>query len=142
MNGPLPPGITESGTWVAASGVAPEASEPGAPREVAGAISFPVPLATAPKVHYLNNEQSKKGTAECPGKSPGYEEHPQAASGNLCVYTGKEILKFFVSFESIQNVAGETEKASATGAFVVFGAQTTSPGNNVIDVQGTWAVTG
>jgi hypothetical protein len=57
------------------------------------------------------------------------------------VYTGDENLNQQVSFENIQNVAGETEKASATGAFVVFGAQLTAPQNRIV-VQGTWAVTG
>jgi hypothetical protein len=103
-------------------------------------ISFPVPLASAPKVHYLNKEQSKKGTAECPGGATAALEHPTAASGVLCVYAVHEELSLGTSFENVQNVAGETEKASATGAFVIFGAQLA--GTNRIDVQGTWAVTG
>jgi hypothetical protein len=131
----LPSGSTETGSWVVATPSIPEAG-----REASAVISFPIPLATPPKPHYLNLEQTKAGTAECP--AAGALEKPTATKGNLCVYTGRESIvnPQLVSFEGIQNAAGETEKASLTGAFVIFGAHVTETGNSIV-VQGTWAVT-
>jgi hypothetical protein len=132
--GTLPKEVTETGAWIAASGTPPEAG-----REVAGVISFPVPLAKRPVIHYLNHTETVTGTAECPATED--LEKPKAASGSLCIYTGEENLTK-VAFKNVQNVAGEpTEKASLTGAFVIFSASETTT-NNVAVVQGTWAVTG
>jgi hypothetical protein len=48
-----------------------------------------------------------------------------------------------VAFQNVQNVAGETEKASLTGAFVIFETHEAAvPGESLVRDRGTWAVTG
>jgi hypothetical protein len=118
-------------------------SEPGKPRAVAATISFPIPLASPPKaVHFLNKAQTLTGTPECPAAEALTK--PQAEKGVLCIYTGTEnkSSNSHVAFKSVQNVAGETEKASLTGAFVIFEASEVTPGESSLQFLGTWAVTG
>jgi hypothetical protein len=129
----LPKGSTETGTWVVTTPSFPEAG-----REASGAISFPIPLAKAPKaVHYLTAEQTRQGTPECP-KTSTATEVPKATEGVLCVYTGQETL-INAKFKSIQNTSGTENAASLSGAFVIFEANTTEAANSIV-VQGTWAV--
>jgi hypothetical protein len=142
ISGPLSEGITESGVWSASSPADVEVSEPGKPRAVSATISFPIPLAKLPKVHYLNKAQSLVGTAECPKAE--IDGKPKATSGNLCIYTTAEekAQLSHVAFKSVQNALGETEKASLNGAFVIFEASEVTPGESSLEFLGTWAVTG
>jgi hypothetical protein len=78
----LPPGKTEEGTWSAVtSGKAGGVTLVGF-----ASISFSIPLGVAlgePEVHLLASGMT---TGECPGSVA----KPQAAAGNLCVYTEEE----------------------------------------------------
>jgi hypothetical protein len=129
----LPSGRTERGDWIANAENSPE---PG--RQVKAQISFPLPLAKpSVKVTYLNHTATIAGTANCP--AAGALEFPSAAKGNLCIYTGQEVVNNVV-FKSISNLEGTTEKDSITGASVSFEGTVAGPSNSILE-QGSWAVT-
>ena len=73
VDGVLPGGATETGTW-GVYGLPPGA--------VNVPINFPIPLAQAPDVTYLDKKDET--SADCPGIVAGL---PTAEPGNLCVYT-------------------------------------------------------
>lgn len=140
--GTLPTGKTETGSWsfgkVTAAAVPPEF--PPFEESMYVPISFPIPLPAGlaePNVHFL--EAGDAATTECPG-SPA---NPQAASGHLCIYTGKQSLgppagaeaTFFVN--NVLNPATFNEGAAKSGALmqVLILAAKAYAG-------GTWAVTG
>lgn len=132
-SGTLPPGKTESGTWIikdfAFEGKSQDA-----------AISFPCPLAESiTEVHY--NETK---TTECPGTAA----MPEAAIGNLCVY------QVFIKGGSgpvppggFLSLSGKPGEASPNGVVLVFGTESypelKGTGEKVGELVaiGTWAVT-
>ena len=131
----LPAGATETGSW----GVqALDLVGSQVPRVV---ISFPIPLSAAStEAHYFNEAQTETGTftAECPGTLA----EPQAAPGNLCVYTTSEGL----IDSHFTNIVNSTNLLSTgygkTGAVLSFneaGGTSESPGQ--VEAFGTWAVT-
>jgi Collagen triple helix repeat (20 copies) len=130
--GPLGAGESETGVWATSS---PGAAEEG--HVATATISFPVPLAEpitgAEHVIYLPTNTTN---ANCPG-TPA---EPAAAAGYLCVYAALEE-NDFSKFSAIENAAGETEKSSRGGAFVVFEPEEPGPESpSYILSQGTWAV--
>ena len=113
--GTLPAGETETGTWAI-----------GGPEGTTGfaAISFPIPLAAPLEAanRHLFVSGAEGETAECPGTFG----EPEAAPGNLCVYTQSKF-NATLSLGGANPAVGAYVSASLTGS-PAFG-------------QGTWAVT-
>jgi hypothetical protein len=141
----LPKGKTEQGVWTASgSGVTGS-----------GAISFVIPLESAPAAHYVNSSgQELTGTEErTPSVCTGSAVNPTAPEGTLCVYatSGRENgvstnigTNHFLHGEwnwgvSVDNgVTGSPDTATPFGAEVfVVSEELQHP----FDVEGTWAVT-
>jgi hypothetical protein len=82
--GTLPTGSTETGQWTV--GGIQEVEQ-----NVSGAISFPIPLASAPgeeHSHFVGvGEGEGEPNAKLPAGCKGNYQHPQAESGNVCVFT-------------------------------------------------------
>jgi hypothetical protein len=103
----LPTGETETGEWSLIDESA------GANAHIGSAVSFNIPLAATPAVHYIRTtgmepvakEKSPSGSGEfeeveepqpaCPGSF----EEPEAQSGSLCIYASREE-------NSLKNLAG------------------------------------
>lgn len=92
------------------------------------AISFPFPLAAAPKVEWLGPGTSD---ANCPGSAAS----PQAAAGYLCVYATTE---HNVASRCVDDTSG-----ACAGAALPYGAvaELTAAGTGRTTSAGTWAVT-
>lgn len=85
--------FTQIGDWEAEA-VATAAGQ----NFAAGAATFPIPLPSVPKAHYVT-----KPTASCPGSAA----HPTAAPGNLCVYqAGAENVSAVTIFKDAGPVQG------------------------------------
>ena len=134
----LPSGASETGVWADSAAVGTQ--QP-------AQISFPIPLAEPlawgeglpgepeNQVHYINqlgNEVPSVGTELSSHPAcPGTVEKPEAAPGNLCIYshfaspTGQN--------ENIANPAG--------GSTFGLGASTTGALLEAAEARGTWAVT-
>jgi hypothetical protein len=122
----LPSGASETGSWAF-----PETEVNKVPVQ---AISFTIPLEGAlgsSEVHFLAEGEGE--TAEC----PGIAEEPEAAPGNLCVYT-TEVFGGLTGHPEINQSGLPLEGgASPTGAFIYF-----QPANVAgTEGHGTWAVT-
>lgn len=138
--GTLPSGKTETGTWFGETTAA----------DTEVAISFPIPLA-APlafsegkpeepenQVHYINPSGKEVNILDVevarPAACPGSVEKPEAAPGNLCVYT---------EFARTESESGSSELITIPGTSAKAGAGT--PGVLMIvglgKSQGSWAVT-
>ena len=118
----LPPGKTETGTWV--FGPLPEEKEFGFLP-----ISFPIPLAENVQAHVL--DESASPTEECPGSN----SEPIAAKGNLCLYelpTGEGVA---FTFNGVRNPEGGTSNVGKVGALLSIQLEKEAR------IQGTWAVT-
>ncbi len=128
VDGTLPSGATETGSWLAITNAA---------HEVTFAISFPIPLAkalTGPHAIFV----SAKAVAESkiPSGCSGTAEKPAAASGNLCVFEGFPE-GGVGSHEVYVTGTAPGPGVGTTGALAFFEGKTAeSP------VTGTWAVTG
>jgi hypothetical protein len=126
--GVLPPGQSETGTWLAGpyGGSLPAA--------VKASISFPIPVEGEPALTYV--AAGSEPTAGCPGTV----EDPQAAPGNLCVY---ELGGFGLEFrEVIDPVSGESwaeepanYKAGSSGSLLSFTVKQTAG-----QLYGNWVV--
>ena len=124
-SGTLPSEKTEEGMW--AFGISKEQEAGFAP------ISFVIPLASAPAIHYINAIGKEINSAleevtpspECPGSFL----IPKAEPGNLCVYTESEEggAKFFKFASNVQ----------APGAVMGF----LNSGADAANARGSWAVT-
>jgi hypothetical protein len=133
--GTLPPGATETGTWLV------EAAVP-AFTLIHTNISFTIPLGAAlpaANVH-LGPE---------PTNCPGTAADPKAAPGQLCVYSAEFQKADFISniepgFKSIGRLAGSVEQggADSTGARLTFGATSEGLPQSPNYGTGSWAVTG
>jgi len=150
----LPTGETEHGVW----GVAIISSSGGV---AVSPLNFAIPLAAPleeEEVHYLDKSLGEKLEAEefgegagelCEGETgaelteceaeyealaeacPGNSANPEAAEGNLCVYTGFEFGEASVEI----NTDGIPTGASTSGAVMLQSATSFRQG------RGTWAVT-
>jgi hypothetical protein len=116
----LASGKTEAGVW-AVDGFA------GAPGRLVGASaqSFAIPLASAPKAHYVTS----RPTAACPGSAAA----PSAAAGNLCVYltAGKRVGSVTIYREI------DTRKGASPIGFAIV---VTSRARGSVYAFGSWAV--
>ncbi|MGN6217439.1 MAG: hypothetical protein ACTHN7_10875 [Solirubrobacterales bacterium] len=127
----LPSGKTETGRWAWGKTTKTQV-------QVWTSISFNIPLATAPTLHFI----PAGGTP--PAACPGTEQNPAAEPGNLCVYEGApsfaEEAEFFEFFSS---VATGTEGDAKAGAILVFNMkETATPGEfKEASAFGSFAVT-
>ncbi len=140
--GALPPGKTETGSWVLVA-----AKEIGSPRVE---ISFPIPLKEGLESgHVLYVGEAGNGTT-CPGSA----EEPQAAEGDLCVYeaTSTGVVKsgggtaealFFDSGSGDYFFHLGTTGVAGTVMALTKGETSTggTPEPEVSEGWGTWAVT-
>jgi hypothetical protein len=118
--GTLPKGQTEKGDWAATIVPTFNGGYNGKT-----AISFGIPLKSAPTLEYLAEGEGE--TTNCPGTA----EHPKAAEGFLCVYTTEQFLT---------SLAEGT--ASEVGGFLQF--EPGELGGHIaygVTVYGSWAVT-
>jgi Collagen triple helix repeat (20 copies) len=122
----LPPGKTETGSWVI--GVTPA----GTTLPLKTAISFPIPLSqslTGTQVHFV-----KAGETAPTGCTGGTAAAPTAEPGNLCVY---ETTALFISNTGIYDPTTTTEEQGASP----FGAVIRYTGEEESSAWGTFAVT-
>lgn len=133
----LPGGKTETGIWGQNSVGHPEG-------RFSEALSFPIPLSSAPKVVVVNaSEESKAG---CPGRGGGnftegyIPTTPKAEPGNLCIYVMEEesgsvqAAKRFEYKENFAAFVGE-EGSTTVGTLLELSC------NANCFVAGTWAAT-
>jgi hypothetical protein len=129
----LPSEATETGVW----GVGGGFGEPAAPRNFP--ISFNLPLAAAPEVIFLKDDElSKPG---CPGEVDGV---PTADPGKLCIYAG--VFQDFINeeadlettfFHSVPGIYAPENGAGPAGTIMkVMGCE-----SEICRTFGTWAVT-
>jgi hypothetical protein len=133
--GTLPHEATETGEW-AVFFTATAAKQLGS-----SAISFTIPLTAEPEQHFIGNNEELAGekneaAAIKEGKCKGEYSKPEAASGNLCVFTSvyqnaeEGVLFGGISADLIGNSAhGDTVVAQSIAAGEVLAV-------------GSWAVTG
>jgi hypothetical protein len=129
----LPTGKTEKGDW----SVLYEAAAAQAPGSAA--ISFNIPLAATPAISFIGPEEGEGESKEkLPAGCKGNFEHPEAVSGNLCVFSNA----------TMANATGW--KANGLTKIIVApvgvgtGAQLylASEAAGTVLADGTWAVTG
>jgi len=123
--GTLPQGKTETGNWSTIYA----ASAAGQP--MSSAISFTIPLKTAPTPHYI--AASETPPAGCKGEV----EKPEAEPGNLCVFAQIETRATEYLLDGL--FPSEHLLFTSTGGSVV-GTASTEAGE--IIAGGSWAVTG
>jgi hypothetical protein len=150
----LPKGKTETGEF----SILVETAEH---RPLSTAVSFNIPLASAPAAHYIREtskeavynvvteEQEEVTQPACPGSSA----EPTATEGNLCVYaTGesngsphgpfgvKEVLPNLCAFAT--EAAGACEQTGRPVADPYgFGVVVNAAETGIVEASGTWAVT-
>jgi hypothetical protein len=125
----LPSGKTEKGDWVT-SGVGAADPELGGEAAVETAISFPIPLSSAPtEVHIIDP------TAQVPTGCAGSVASPEAEPGNLCIFVFKTTAGFLTT---ATGATGEFGKADATGALLY---DAIGKAGEEVFAKGTWAVT-
>ena len=158
----LPPEKTETGDWSLHENVTE------AFRFVVNSVSFNIPLAAAPAVHYIRMNSKEVITEK--GQSPtGVEEvqsttclgsaaKPSAEPGNLCVYATQEanivkssgLIRFPIicSFGTQITAVGCAERVVESDGQVAqvadptgFGIVAASEEAGAVEVWGTWAVT-
>jgi hypothetical protein len=128
LNGTLPSGKTEKGTWAIAATAA------GAGDVFSYAFSFPIPLGA--KIEEANIGlfgllgPTPTESPECPG---GVAK-PEATPGHFCVFAGRIENAAFVGGENVQTGGGFT--VGETG--MVFDFVSDAAGK--VEVTGTWAV--
>jgi hypothetical protein len=99
-------------------------------------ISFPFPLASPPKPHYI--AVGEGSTPECPGSA----ENPKAAPGQLCAYEiesyGTTGVTFFDEAFTEEGLTSSEEGATRFGAQVAAETETSASHSGL---GGIWAVT-
>ncbi len=135
--GTLPSGKSEEGTWGEYNTKAVEG-------EKTLAIAFGIPLKTAPVAHFIGANKELAGevneaAAIKEGKCTGNAQKPEAASGNLCVFSagavglgGTPVLFF-----DPQDASKNTEASGTAGTLLLFSSET-----GFVVFAGTWVVTG
>jgi hypothetical protein len=133
--GVLPSGASEMGEWsyVDSKAVAGEKTTP---------ISFVIPLKTNAVAHFIGIEELAGGKEESPaikeGKCKGTPSAPEAAAGQLCVFTTLAFgLVGKASFFDMQTGTVSAEAAGTVGTLLYFKVEV---GEDLIG--GTWVVTG
>ena len=140
--GTLPAGKTLEGAWsVSGYGAGPGQTS-------VGSVSYALPLATAPAVHYIRPGETD------PAGCNGNAEKPEAERGNLCVFAAEEENSFqeqtvgslhyyfptLCQWETgacnVHSPNGEGE-ASTRG----FGIDARTEAEGTLRIVGTWAVT-
>jgi hypothetical protein len=131
-NNTLPSGATEKGAWAVATMPA------GPTKSTRTAISFTIPMASAPAIHVIPVGQNGTGGG-CPVTSA--VSKPEAEAGNLCVFVqnvenvsevgGLEIFGF-------STATGNIGEGSTTGEGLWLFAGVATEG---MSAYGTWAVT-
>jgi hypothetical protein len=140
----LPPGKTETGTWVSNLGTTDASSEFYFAYEVP--ISFPIPLKEGGEAFGFTQDQT---TTENFGSSgcAGTVEHPTAPPGKLCIYTRTESLEraevlakpIVLAPSTLYNEEGVF---GPTGALMYAWNLKAVPGDTAkAEAVGTWAVT-
>jgi hypothetical protein len=125
---PLPTTLPSGQSLSGAYGLIGHAT--GASQRAGAAISFQVPLASAPTAHLI-----EKGSSP-PPQCPGTATDPKASPGNLCIYESRDTNFSSVGFEN--PITGETG-----GSVPAFGAEVvgfSAAAGNYTD-SGSWAVT-
>jgi hypothetical protein len=152
VGGTLPSEKSLKGEWSMPGNAAGEEA-------VTDSVSFALPLAAAPRKHYIriNGEEAvynKAGQNVASRECLGSAAEPTAKPGNLCVYAATEenTLQNYFAFASVPMIcsldaagpAGSclgngvtSEEASRFG----FGVETVSEKTGALNVYGTWAVT-
>lgn len=149
----LPSGKTEKGDWNAAENVSAGAVL------VVNSVSFNIPLATAPVVHYITSKGNEPvdngGTIEEVKSTSclGNAAEPSATPGNLCVY-GEAEENSSSSVEAGGIVPAICALGTHAGLFSCvtppgvrtadpdgFGIVAISKASGAVQVWGTWAVT-
>ncbi len=130
LNGTLPSGKTEKGTWAILS-PATEGSQP-----FGYTFSFPIPLGAKiepTNVVLLNFffPPTKAQEEECPG---GIGK-PEATPGHFCVFARSTVNATLGGLKNMQT--GEANEVGETGALIEF----TSNEAGKVEATGTWAVT-
>ena len=133
--GVLPAEKSETGTWTMVY-TATAAGQP-----MSSAISYPIPLEEAPEeTHVIGAREEyagepKEAAAIKEGKCSGTNEKPEAAPGNLCVFTTLEGKATEYLFHGL--FPSNILLSSAYGASVAL--ESTEAG--IITTGGTWVVT-
>jgi hypothetical protein len=118
----LPPEKTEKGLWTL---VVPVPNPSFAGPLARASISFVIPLEAEPSAHFLKPGEGE--TAECPGTAA----NPQAAPGDLCVYTASGL-------NAPQETIVTPSKFGATIGNSTLESPRAEPGGVEL---GSWAVT-
>ncbi len=132
----LPAGASETGEWSTIY-TASAAKQP-----MTSAISFPIPLSAAPEAHYIGaNEELAGQENESPAikekKCGGNFEAPEAASGNLCVFSEQEKDASEYLFEGIfpsEHLFFTSVRGTVVGVDSIEAGEVTA--------LGSWVVTG
>jgi Collagen triple helix repeat (20 copies) len=129
--GTLPKGESLKGEWSAS-----------APSGAAiNSVSFALPLATAPTVHYIRMGES------APAGCSGEVENPGAEEGNLCVFASIEENSLDEFFSQPLPTTCAWEGGASSGCFPAqaskfgFGIEAIAETDAPVKVAGTWAVT-
>ena len=142
--GPLQSGKTETGQWAVSQYMA---KEPNAESIVVG-LPFNIPLEKPldpGHVHYLNEgEGAGESKEKLPTGCSGNYEKPQAAAGNLCVFTREAanyatLAAITIPFE-VKNAESHEEGAGISGAFLQTNFFATFEKGDVV-ANGDWVVT-
>jgi hypothetical protein len=133
--GVLPSGASEKGEWsyIDSKAVAGEKTTP---------ISFVIPLKTNAVAHFIGTEELAGGKEESPaikeGKCKGTPAAPEAAAGQLCVFTTLALgLIGKASFLDMQTATQSAEAAGTVGTLVYLKVEA-----GEAFIGGTWVVTG
>jgi hypothetical protein len=140
----LPEGKTETGEWATYGA----ASGPGELRT--GAISFTIPLKTAPEHSQVVRPETKE-TSHCPG---GITK-PEATAGYLCLFEGETFLHNKGAEGKENNIAentslllrvaidpsGTTGGSTTSGAELLFETGSAVKTGENVSSEGVWAVT-
>jgi len=114
----LPPGETLRGYFNVLD------NEPETGDVSARAISFAIPLASPPTIHYIKASQAPP--ADCPGS----DDEPEASPGHMCIY------------ESVAFNGGANRNSLAPhGRYGTTVWSNAASAASTLEVRGTWAVT-
>lgn len=119
-----PANTTQRGAWTA--------SAPGSPSFVVEAVSFPVPLASAPAFHVIGVGQWP------PAGCSGNVANPGAAPGHLCVFVESSFGASAV-IDANSPVTGDPGASRFGTELAVY--PDSEPGTTSVVKRGTWAVT-
>ena len=147
--GTLPTGKSETGQW----GISQNVTRTNIHEYLEVGLSFPIPLANtldSEQVHYIGLHEGEGETEQAPaitaGDCKGTAEKPEAASGNLCVFTSTSVNFGIPAAEKlpfqIDNAeTNEENNAGKTGA-ILQAQLSNQPAAGTVLVQGDWVVNG